>query len=254
MNENKNRELVGKYHSRFLGADDDLFTRFTPQPVLLYTPVRNLPLQGYGQRFDLLAIVTEKTVAISFGDAAAKEIPQLETFLQTDGISLSDAIYQSFNTKPIHSIKYYFNGKAQEINAARLLTSSDYLAFETFFRLNNPDAKDITWLRGYFEEMISEKTCCGVFMDRQLVSCTDSPTVPFMTDFIREIGINTLKQYRNQGFAKDACSCAIREITKQGKIPIWSTDASNIPSQKLAESLGFEKWGESYSVALNKLS
>jgi RimJ/RimL family protein N-acetyltransferase len=72
-----------------------------------------------------------------------------------------------------------------------------------------------------------------------------------MSDIIKEIGINTLKEYRNQGLAKDSCTCAIREIIKQGKIPIWSTDASNIPSQKLAESLGFEKWGESISVALN---
>ena len=254
MNENESRELVGKYHSRFLGADDDLFTRFTPEPVLLYTPARNLPLQGYGQCYDLLAIVTEKTTAISYGNAAAEKISQLYTLLLTDTIPIYEAIRKVFNIKPICSIKYFFNGEAQKETSARLLASSDYTAFETFFKTNNPNAKDITWLQNYFEEMISEKTCCGVFMDRQLVSCTDSPTVPFMSDNIKEIGINTLKQYRNQGFAKDACSCAIREITKQGKIPIWSTDASNIPSQKLAVSLGFEKWGESYSVALNKLS
>lgn len=254
MNENKSRELVGRYYSYFLGAEDNLFGHFTPQPVLLYTPVRNTPLQGYGQRFDVLAIATETTTAISFGDAAVEKTSQLETLLQTNNVSLYEAIYQSFNTKPIHSIKYYFNGEASEKSSARLLTSLDYHAFETFFRLNNPNAKDITWLRDYFEEMISEKTCCGVFIDCQLVSCTDSPAVPFMPDIIKEIGINTLKEYRNLGFAKDACSCAIREITKQGKIPIWSTDVSNIPSQKLAESLGFEKWGELYSVALNQLS
>ena len=245
-------EIVGRYYSRFLDADNNLFSHYTPQPISLYTPVRNAPLKGYEQRFDVLAIVTDQVTVISYGDAAIEEISQLITLLQTDSISLYEAICKSFNKKPLHAIKYYFDGEVLETSSARFLTSSDYHAFETFFKSNNPDVKDVSWLHDYFESLVSAKLCSGVFVNRQLVSCTDSPTTPFMSDIIKEIGINTLEGYRNQGFAKDACSCVIGEILKQGKIPIWSTDVSNIPSQKLAETLGFEKWGEWFSITLNR--
>ena len=244
------REIIERYYSCFLGADENLFSHYSTGPVALYTPVRNASLQGYGQRCDLLAFATDKTTIISYGDAIREQIPRLMTLLATNGVSLSGAIDKSFNKKPRHSFRYYFSGEAPETNRARLLEPSDYPAFEAFFKSNNPDAKDISWLHDYFDGMVSEKMCGGVFADGRLVSCTDSPTVPFMSGIIKEIGVNTLDGHRDRGFARDACSCVIREILKQGKTPIWSADAQNVPSQKLAESLGFVLWGESFFMSL----
>ena len=131
----------------------------------------------------------------------------------------------------------------------------DIRAFETFFiTANNMDTEDIDWLRDYFYEMIAEELCCGVFIDNHLVSCTDLPAVPFMSEIMKEIGINTLQKYRNQGYAKAACSCTIRQILKQEKCPIRSTGIENTASQRLAESLRFTLLGESFTLDLAAIS
>ncbi len=246
------REEVEKYYSCFLGSNENIFDRHSSKVYSFYSPVRNVALPGYGQCFDLVVIKSEKATVISYGDIAREKIPHLVNLLQADNNNLYEALYKTFGIEPRHSLKYFFGGKAPETKNAHILNHSDYSAFETFYRSNNPEEQDISWLHEYFDEMVSKQTCCGVFVDYQLVSCTDSPTVPCMSDLICEIGINTLKEYRNRGFAKDACSCAIHEILRQGKIPIWSTSVKNIPSQKLAKSLGFRIWGESFSVSIQQ--
>ena len=244
-------EMTERYYSCFLGASENLFRHDYLEPYFFYTPVRNTPIQGYGHRFDLLAILTERDTFISYGDAAREKIPELRMLLESNALSLYEAIRQKFDKQPLHSFKYYFSGNMSKVISARPLNASDYHAYETFFLANNTNLKDISWLREYFDEMTFEGLCVGVFADNQLVSCTDSPTVPFMKDSIREIGVNTLEKYRKRGYAKDACSCAIREILKQGKCPIWSTNAGNLPSQRLAEALGFKLFGESFSISMD---
>ena len=87
-------------------------------------------------------------------------------------------------------------------------------------------------------------------MDGELVSCTDAPAMPYMADCVQEIGINTRKEYKRRGYAKQACLCAIQEIIRQKKCPLWSTEYGNIASMRLAETLGFKRFGESYAVCL----
>ena len=93
--------------------------------------------------------------------------------------------------------------------------------------------------------------CCGVFMDGLLVSCTDMPIMPYMQESIREIGINTLAAYRGRGCAKAACLQCIHEVLSRGKCPIWSAEAENTASLRLAESVGFVRLGDSYSISLS---
>lgn len=241
-------ETTKHYYSLFLGSSSNLFAQHHPEPFFLYTPVRNTPLQGYESCFHLLAMQTEQGIVISYGDAVRNRIPELKKRLGSKTISLCEALYQTFQKEPQRSFKYYFSGDMPEAVAARPLTASDYEAFEAFFLGMYPDSEDISWLREYFREMVLEGLCIGVFADNLLVSCTDSPAVPFMKDSVREIGINTLEAYRKQGYAKDACSRAVQEIVKQGKCPIWSTGSDNLPSQRLAEAVGFSMFGESFSV------
>ena len=241
------------YYSRILGTSDNLFAHNYLKPFFFYTPIRNAPLQGYEHRFDLLAIQTEQGIIISYGDAVLTEIPKLEMALESDTVSLHEAISRILKKEPSHSYKYYFSGRIPKGFSARPLNASDYSAFETFFLLSNANMEDKSWLREYFHEMIREGLCTGVFVNNVLVSCSDSPTVPFMKDSVREIGINTLERYRRQGYAKDACSCAIQEILKQGKCPIWSTGSDNLPSQRLAEALGFRLFGEMFSISMDNV-
>lgn len=56
-----------------------------------------------------------------------------------------------------------------------------------------------------------------------------------------EIDIQTDKSYRGNGIATYLASCLIDECIKRTLIPKWDCAASNIPSNKLAIKLGFEK-------------
>lgn len=99
-------------------------------------------------------------------------------------------------------------------------------------------------------EMAQEKTCIGVFEQDQLACCTDAPTMPFMKEFVQEIGITTLEKYRKKGYASEACSRCVQEILNQGKIPLWSTGVQNTASQKLAEKVGFKKLADVLTILL----
>jgi GNAT superfamily N-acetyltransferase len=58
-----------------------------------------------------------------------------------------------------------------------------------------------------------------------------------------EIDIVTLQKYRNRGYAKATCTAFIERCKKTGLTPVWDCDAGNVPSNRLALKLGFEKLG-----------
>ena len=57
--------------------------------------------------------------------------------------------------------------------------------------------------------------------------------------------------YRGRGCAKAACLQCIHEVLSRGKCPIWSAEAENTASLRLAESVGFVRLGDSYSISLS---
>ena len=54
-----------------------------------------------------------------------------------------------------------------------------------------------------------------------------------MKEDIVELGINTLPEYRNQGYAKIILGVASRYVTNSKKVPIVSCASSNTASQKV---------------------
>lgn len=244
------KEMTQQYFSRWLGSDGNLLAGTQNAPVFLFTPERNTVQAGYGERFDVWALETASGTFVSFGDAVRDSIPRLEEFLR-GGTPLGQALQQAYGVRPEHSIRWFYAGDDRESPDARVLEPSDYPAFEQFFRSQYPDLEDVSWLREYFDEMAAEHLCCGVFMDGLLVSCTDMPIMPYMQESIREIGINTLAAYRGRGCAKAACLQCIHEVLSRGKCPIWSAEAENTASLRLAESVGFVRLGDSYSISLS---
>lgn len=245
------RKITEAYYSCWLGSSENLFS--SSQAVTwLYTTERNKVQTGYGQQFDLWALVTSDRLLLSYGDAASAKIEELKAVL--DGYcpaeETAQKIQRVYGCKPQHSVKYVFRQAQTDGQAARCLRSEDYPAYECFFQKNNPDCRNVSWLREYFEEMIAENLCCGVFLDGELVSCTDSPSVPYMANMVREIGIHTLTGYRGKGYAKEACSLCIREMLKNGKCPVWSADAENTGSQILAERSGFVPFADCLFLSL----
>lgn len=135
-------------------------------------------------------------------------------------------------------------------NKSKVLGKDDYNKYEDFLKKCNPKCSNIDWLQEYFEEMICENMCVGVFEDSLLVSCTDAPGMPYMLDEVQEIGINTLSDYRGKGYATIACQSCVNEIIKNGKVPQWSTTIANLASQKLAEKVGFVKLADVITITI----
>ena len=73
-----------------------------------------------------------------------------------------------------------------------------------------------------------------------------------MRNGVQEIGINTLQEYRGQNYATECCKLCIEKILQKGKTPLWSTSISNIASQKVAEHVGFLKFGEYIGMTLSE--
>jgi len=59
-----------------------------------------------------------------------------------------------------------------------------------------------------------------------------------------EIDIRTDEQYRGKGIARYLTSCLIDKCLKTSRIPKWDCAVGNVPSNKLALKLGFEKVNE----------
>lgn len=70
----------------------------------------------------------------------------------------------------------------------------------------------------------------------------------FPSDKNQEIAVITRKEYRNRGLGVEVCSMFIDETIKAGKIPHWSCNKDNLPSNNLAKKLGFEFDKEYYWV------
>lgn len=63
-----------------------------------------------------------------------------------------------------------------------------------------------------------------------------------------QIGIDVVPSYRNQGIGKALVSRLTEALFKVGKLPYYSTRASNIPSRRIAISLGYwPAWVEIHS-------
>jgi RimJ/RimL family protein N-acetyltransferase len=58
------------------------------------------------------------------------------------------------------------------------------------------------------------------------------------------IFISTEPPFRRKGYAKKVLSAVCGEILRIGKTPVYALDASNLPSVKLAKSLGFKEFAQ----------
>ena len=114
--------------------------------------------------------------------------------------------------------------------------------FLDFFIKNNPNCNDYSWVGDYFLELVKKKYCHGIIVDGILASATDAPDMPYMSDCVQEIGINTLAEYRGKGYAQMTCISMINELVSSNICPIWSANIENNGSNKLAQKIGFVKY------------
>ena len=240
------------YYEKWLGQESCLATDGLK---FIYSEERNKVQAGYADPFDLYIWVDDQRIIVSYGKRIDDKISVLkERLLPKQTLLEIMAIIEELFVLPVnHNIKYGFSGTLADNhqNNAKNLTHNDYADYEMFFKTMHPNAKDVSWLQEYFDEMVAEKLCVGLYEDGKVVCCTDAPMIPYLVDAVQEIGVNTLSDYQQKGYAFSVCQQAVKNILENKKEPQWSTVVNNIGSQKLAERIGFKKLADVLTVTLS---
>ena len=88
--------------------------------------------------------------------------------------------------------------------------------------------------------MVTDGIAAGAIVDNNIVAIAHTYAE---TDLHADIGVSTLEQWREKGFATAAASLVAQEIQARGKVPVWSCGEDNIASLRVAQKLGFTEVG-----------
>ena len=100
-----------------------------------------------------------------------------------------------------------------------------------------------------YREMVEKKTHFCIIENDKIVSLTESENISNKPKGIISLGINTLKEYRRNGYASFACAAFVKQSLLNDLLPLWQCDFDNAASQALAEKIGFCHIGNVYSVS-----
>lgn len=239
-----------EYYAKWLGINFDLIK--TESLLFNKTAERDKKLPGYSEIYDLYTFIQADKVIVSYGEKASDFIDEMQKYVYKDmpAKEMAALLEQVFKQKPQHSIKYILDSLPENKIPAVKLTKKDYSDYLTFFKTMNPECDDTEWVEEYFLEMCENGLCYAIKHNDKIISVTDAPDMPYMRNQIREIGISTLKEYRGQGYAKAACIACLEAMLRKNICPLWSTEAENIASQKLAQSIGFIHFADVLTVTI----
>ena len=104
-----------------------------------------------------------------------------------------------------------------------------------------PDAPllDNSWFHHEFESvaaLLEDGAAAGAVVDGRLVSLASTNGI---TDGYASIGVRTLEEWRERGYATAAASIVARQLQQMGRTPVWSAGEDNYASMSVAEKLGF---------------
>lgn len=106
--------------------------------------------------------------------------------------------------------------------------------FEKYVKEVDSSYKDL-W--GTSENFLSNGFGFCILKNNEFVSVCNTY---YTREGFAEIDIVTMKEFRNQGFAKIICSQFINHCIENNIKPIWDCDDGNENSKKLALKLGFK--------------
>jgi hypothetical protein len=90
------------------------------------------------------------------------------------------------------------------------------------------------------EAMLTDGIAAGAIVDGNIVAIAHTYA---QTNLHADIGVSTVEQWREKGFATAAASLVAQEIQDRGKVPVWSCGEDNTASLRVAQKLGFTEVG-----------
>ncbi|MDR0719175.1 MAG: GNAT family N-acetyltransferase, partial [Treponema sp.] len=208
-------EITYEYYSHWTGV---IITPQTRGVFFSHDPKKDTVPKGYSRTTDVYVFVNDNIRVVSYGTRAKERIEKIADKLQGNKCidSLRFLLQETFLTDVGENIKYIYRTRAENPAPAVVLNAAHYDLFFEFFKENNLDVKDYSWLKEYFLGMAAKRYCHGIIIGNKLVSATDAPDMPYMQDLVQEIGINTLKEYRGKGYARAACVSLINDLLSRG--------------------------------------
>ena len=182
---------------------------------------------GFGTDADALWQLLKSTEGWSCINVDTACAASLGTLIAAD-INTSIRYYGDVCHALLEPVHPYPNG------AVRLLTPEDVPRLET--------APTEIQGNGYqtHAAMLTEGIAAGAVVDGNLVAIAHTYAE---TNLHADIGVSTLEQWREKGFATAAASLVAQEIQAIGKVPAWSCGEDNFASLRVAEKLGFTEVG-----------
>ncbi|MFP7333561.1 GNAT family N-acetyltransferase [Shouchella clausii] len=164
-------------------------------------------------------------------------------------LSLEEPSISEFPAKPKYFAEYMALLHGQQYTMGpcyfvpRKVTSS--LQVKSLTRENAAN-----WLPHDFEWLIREldvsQPCVALVHQNIAVSICRSVRI---TNFAHEAGIETLKEYRGNGFAPAVVVAWAIAVRKLGCLPLYSTLAENHSSKSVASKLGLAYYGSNFTIA-----
>lgn len=242
-------KITKEYYSKWLGIEPCDFNKTGITAVC--SSEREVCQDGYSQPFSVYLFKTNRGIILSYSRQVQKQATDFLNQLNLE-MSFTDVkicMDGCFNGQVSENIKFVFDElSTTNDNKSKELTISDYQIYHDFFMKQNPNSKTDGWLQDYFDEMCSRNLCFGVIVNGELVCATDAPNMPYMTDKVQEIGINTLTEYHGKGYATMSAIACAKSLVSENICPLWSCAANNKASEKLAYNVGFTKLGDVLTI------
>lgn len=210
--------------------------------------------EGYGIIFPFLLLCSSNRYVISarpdmyeLVSAFIQDVSDAEAIFTENGIKAIGSLYQSTLPDDIssrlrwsHSLTHYVDKehfKPFTVAERRQLTYADQGLIDEMNKISEFMCPD---------ECIQDGTAFGVVVDGKLVSRSTTIITPLSTakyDLVW-IGVETLPEYRHNGYAKAAVSGTTEIVLSRGQTPVYDHATWNIASEKTAKSLGYQFYGE----------
>jgi predicted GNAT family acetyltransferase len=210
--------------------------------------------EGYGIIFPFLLLCSNDRYLISVRpdmselmSAFVQDISDAKAIFTENGIKVIGSLYQSILSEDIpsglrwsQSLTHYIDKehfKPFTVTECRQLTYADQELIDEMSKISEFICPD---------ECIQNGTAFGVVVDGKLVSRSTTIITPNSTEKYNLvwIGVETLPEYRHNGYAKAVVSGITEIVLSRGQTPVYDHAIWNIASEKTAKSLGYQLYCE----------